>query len=877
MRFGKARLEFDTLNRFLSWVLERDQLEIRDVLPQISQHPFFLIAGTGLGKTVGIPLHLLLRTFQSAGTAANPAPVVWVVEPRISIVKEQMAFMNGLWAVFLDQSELQGAPPLFGSISSATGRVNPDAPIRFITTGLLWLLAQGKQLQPGRDRVVVDEAHVTLEQGPDIELAVAALRRADIKVDFMSATVATEGLQESLGGFDLIVADPQRFPVWKHNLQAPVEEALADLIQNTLITPDYATAYYPQTGEYPDAAAVREAVADPARSHGMLFVINSFAGDHSDARRIRNALRRTQPDLPVLLLAGEVVRDARRLAVFSDELLQVERRGQNYVVIATSVVEMGITFPTLDYVVTLDSGYEGEVYEDDPITVVRPLGVNALMQRLGRVGRRRPGIAYITKEVGASYSSLTDQELNTVALERQPIRFPVAAGAVGLVAYLGCEDGATDVQEWLASLGLPSRPDKDPSLCAAVEQRMDAIRHLGLASEEGLTDLGERVKQWLGRLHLPIAIELEKAVADRHLARLLFWLVVGTLGNRPAVTLRARNDFFVDYEVAHPDISHVVQVWDGWSDETLACVAVVAMAASLFPSTMFPSSKQRGLDTETREVQRWAALAGVDSRTLLNLGISVEQLWSKCCKNHAQELSDLGLEPGISPPSLRQMTWRSLMTNLDVPSLSQVLIGLPGLTKVIVQAGDVAFDWSEYEGERRGTVRQDDTPVRLVGGRSYSARLQPAGDIRLDEGTWRLTQLSGPLDSLGPSDAPAGHSEEASSVPPVKGPGPSIPRGTIGVDDIARELGVPHTVLLARLRAAGYTVNIASKVDRQVVLRLLAPSKPPAQPEAARRSEPEEKPRRPGQTTWSPAHSSRDSPGVLKRFVNVIRGRPPSG
>ena len=87
---------------------------------------------------------------------------------------------------------------------------------------------------------------------------------------------------------------------------------------------------------------------------------------------------------------------------------------------------MGITWETLDYVVTMDSEYESVNIDGYQVLLTVPLGTNALKQRIGRVGRKRAGCGYITKEFGTEYTDMTDEELNGAGLKNQPISFPLS-------------------------------------------------------------------------------------------------------------------------------------------------------------------------------------------------------------------------------------------------------------------------------------------------------------------------------------------------------------------------------------------------------------------------------------------------------------------
>ncbi len=52
---------------FLRYVINRDKLSINEYLEYMGQDPFFLVAATGLGKTVAVPVHALIRVMENIG------------------------------------------------------------------------------------------------------------------------------------------------------------------------------------------------------------------------------------------------------------------------------------------------------------------------------------------------------------------------------------------------------------------------------------------------------------------------------------------------------------------------------------------------------------------------------------------------------------------------------------------------------------------------------------------------------------------------------------------------------------------------------------------------------------------------------------------
>ncbi|MCR4315417.1 MAG: helicase-related protein, partial [Planctomycetes bacterium] len=425
-------------------LVNRDKLDIFDVLDQLAKRDsFFLIASTGLGKTVIVPLFLLMREMRYQQTdqpeRAKAGPRIWVVEPKIAIAQSLHQVMNLWWSEHVSEARpvLKGFN-LFGCKTKVDHR-DLDAPIMFITTGIFSIYARKGLFEPGRDLVLIDEAHVTLETDEALELGIGICRRRGVALNYMSATVDATDIPQRLGA-RVVKAEKRRFPVWKHNLRQPIDQILVDLVERTLVNPEEAEELFPKKD---DEAwrSVRDAVLERDRAKGMLVVVNSYTANDSDAKRLERMLLETPfaDKIAVRTLAGEVLRDPKRRAAYEADLKRWKEQKVRYVLIATSVVEMGVTLPDLDFVVSMDSALE----EVENGVRLGPLGTNALIQRIGRVGRERPGIAYISRDIGAPYSLFSDEELNEVdALEPEPIRWPTERGNLEWLAYYSFD------QEW---------------------------------------------------------------------------------------------------------------------------------------------------------------------------------------------------------------------------------------------------------------------------------------------------------------------------------------------------------------------------------------------------------------------------------------------
>jgi len=728
---------------FLKWIVASDKLEIANYMEEMRNDPFFLVAATGLGKTVGVPIHVLIRQIQREGRNKDSKTHVWVIEPRIPIAIEQAEYMNHLWDEFrVKQSHShRKTKPLFGCITSASGSVNPDAPIQFVTTGIFEMYTREGKLDPINDRVIIDEAHVTVEQNPGVELGIALCRKAGVTVDYMSATVDVKGLKEALGVHNIIRADQARNVIWKSNLLKPIVETISDLVEGTLVSPRRDSNYYP-TNEYANAKKVTDSALEPGRSHGMLVVVNSFNGDTSDIRKLTNKLRESHPTIPVLHLASDVIRDPKLQAEFKVRLSGIESRRENYVIMATSVVEMGITFPTLDYVVTMDSGYVQETIGDVSFPVVAPLGVNSLLQRIGRVGRRRPGIAYISNEVGADYSSLEDGPLNNSALAYEPIRYPLSSAPLMTLAYYAAQQDWDDLDTWLTDLKLPSKIQEDEGRMEFFHEQFEKLELLGITKEGKLTELGVRMDQWIGRADIAYATHLQRRFADgASREEVLFWIVATALSNTSANSLKAQYGHFVDFDGSHKEIANRIDVWSGAGHEDVALFRVIAEISELAPGYFWDKAKRTVLNGSS--FYKWSNWAGLDARKFVKAGQSITDtvmLFAKINEKSPEFVEIFGNARDLKAASI---SWMSVYKKLPIKTIEKQLAGLAGTTKIVLSYNEAmnAFEWLDEAHGHEGIVSQDNTPVRLDEKMSYAARITPSRETRGEAASWRVVSL----------------------------------------------------------------------------------------------------------------------------------------
>jgi|GEM_PF-3460019 len=518
------------LRDFLEHELARGALPIRSYLSRIGPQPFFLVAATGVGKTVAVPLHLYLQLSVSAaegGSSSGDSPRIYVVEPTIPLCRREAEHMNDAYRAFLrDRNQSQARHLPFGHITGS-GKFNPRAPIVFITTGVFELIARSDDYDPALTRFVIDEAHRILAQQEGVEIAVAVARGRGTCIDFMSATVDTATLAADLS-VSVIEATEERFPVIKATKMQPLDACIADLAFDCLLNPQ--AAPIPKPTEFTRDADRRrcerlrlhllslQSYVDPIdgqtypglleRPQGMLVIVNSHRGERADTRRIAELLRSrfstSGQFVEVLRLASAVERDVDQRRSFEQRIASIESARGRYVIVATSVVEMGLTFPSLDFIVTMDTELETALAYGGEVIRERPLGVNAFLQRIGRVGRKRPGIAFVSREAtrtggNPDWSSWSADRLAR-ELQVEPIRYALSRSDMRELAFFAYEHdvrgGIRFAADFLADYRLPSKPQNSPELLGRLVAERNAIRGAGLSNDGvRLNQIGKRFRE----------------------------------------------------------------------------------------------------------------------------------------------------------------------------------------------------------------------------------------------------------------------------------------------------------------------------------------------------------------------------------------------
>jgi ATP-dependent helicase HrpB len=313
------------------------KLPIDALLPEVGaalQRGKYLVieAPPGAGKTTRIPPALL--------------PIargeIVVLEPRR--LAARMAARRVASELGERLGETVGYQVRFEDVSG------PRTRIRFVTEGVLTRRLLSDPRLRGVDVVILDEFH---ERHLDSDLALALLKRLDVRIVVMSATLDAAPIAKFLGNCPVLRSEGKLF--------------------------DVKVEYTPHS-----AAALEDQVAAAVNRLGTLDGdVLVFLPGAAEIRRAARALERS--NLLVLPLHGDLSPEEQDRAV--------ARADRRKVILSTNVAESSITIEGVTAVI--DSGL-ARVASDSPWTGLSSLDVKRISQasatqRAGRAGRTAPG------------------------------------------------------------------------------------------------------------------------------------------------------------------------------------------------------------------------------------------------------------------------------------------------------------------------------------------------------------------------------------------------------------------------------------------------------------------------------------------------------
>jgi superfamily II DNA/RNA helicase len=492
---GQDQVSIDIFNQFKQFLITQLKLDaIKEYLPEMKHKPFFLLAATGLGKTVIVPLHNWLEIFNRVKHTRiysydnNHTPSVFVVVPTVTIAEDQVSFLNEMYDKFCELNQIN-SKSLFGC-KTVKGSINNNAPIQFLTTGVFEAMAVNDSFQLTNHAIIIDEAHKVLETSCGFEVALTNLRYKGVRIDYMSATVDTRGLLEKLGVELIIKADSIRHPIYKYNTNQSMIDSMVDVIQHCLIKCSHKSPYLPKS-EFCDRDFYDE-LSDSwnHRPSAMLAIVNS----KRDIEELTSVVNDNFPSFPVLHYSSAIKRSHQLNNEFQARVKELTRQNKNYLIISTNVVEMGVTFDNLDWVITKDQEYTNV---NDKLTLT-PLKVNSLYQRLGRVGRHGLGIGIITNDGGSYYSSLPNHELN--CLTNETINFPCQTGGDDLIAMNTILHNWSDSEfkNKLTQWNCPSQVHLNSTRVEAIINKREILKDLyTMNPDQSISNMGRLMHQMM--------------------------------------------------------------------------------------------------------------------------------------------------------------------------------------------------------------------------------------------------------------------------------------------------------------------------------------------------------------------------------------------
>jgi hypothetical protein len=137
--------------------------------------------------------------------------------------------------------------------------------------------------------------------------------------------------------------------------------------------------------------------------------------------------------------------------------------------------------------------------------------VNALYQRIGRAGRVRPGMAFIARDFGASYTTLDDEAL-AAGLTVAPIRYPLAKGSFLKLALYSFREQMPEreLRQRITALNLPSRIQDNEDLWRRFLAERSRLQRIGIAIGDKLSGAGAESLRFIGLDDMDFAVLLAR-------------------------------------------------------------------------------------------------------------------------------------------------------------------------------------------------------------------------------------------------------------------------------------------------------------------------------------------------------------------------------
>ncbi|XP_041825881.1 ATP-dependent RNA helicase DHX29 isoform X2 [Melanotaenia boesemani] len=424
---------------------EREQLPVfqhrRRILEALQRHPVAVVAGeTGSGKSTQIP-QFLLEELLTGGKAAQSCNIVVTQPRRISAV-----------SLACRVSEELGCEDGPGSKSSLCGyqiRMENQSGdwtrLLYCTTGVLIRKLQHDKHLSSLTHIIVDEVHERSVQS-DFLLTIlkdVVMRRSDLKLILMSATVDCDKFSNYFNRCPVITVPGRTFPVEVYHLEDIVEETGYILEKDS----EYSQKILEEEEEVSISVTQK---GGKTLQHQEVIVRDSNSWDLGPdldhfSSRTRQVLQYMNPNKINMDLLVDLVHYLDKAPQFADvdgailiflpglahiqqlyDLLSSDKRfqdkkrfrivalhstisskdqasaftvppaGLRKIVLSTNIAETGVTIPDVVFVIDSGKTKENKYHESSQMSSLVETFVSkaSALQRQGRAGRVRNGFCF---------------------------------------------------------------------------------------------------------------------------------------------------------------------------------------------------------------------------------------------------------------------------------------------------------------------------------------------------------------------------------------------------------------------------------------------------------------------------------------------------
>ncbi|KAL2162528.1 hypothetical protein VTH06DRAFT_7442 [Thermothelomyces fergusii] len=394
----------------------------QQVVDIVEREQVVIVCGeTGCGKSTQVPSFLLEHQLLQG----RPCKIYCTEPRRISAISLARRVSEELGEGRGDLGTNRSLVGYSIRLESSTAR---ETRLVYATTGILMRMLEGSNDLQDITHLVLDEVH---ERSIDsdfllIVLKKLLLRRKDLKVVLMSATVDAERFSKYLGGAPVLTVPGRTFPVRVQFLEDAVEltgytvdqrsqEKLTELDDEAEAEVDADASSKPELlrGLKSYSARTRNTLAqmDEYRiEYDLIVQLISRIADDAEYARYSKAILVFLPGIAEIRTLNDMLLADRAFAsnwlvypmhssIASEEqeaAFHVPPPGMRKIVLATNIAETGITIP--DVTCVIDTGKHREMHFDERRQMSRLVDsfisrANA-KQRRGRAGRVQEGLCF---------------------------------------------------------------------------------------------------------------------------------------------------------------------------------------------------------------------------------------------------------------------------------------------------------------------------------------------------------------------------------------------------------------------------------------------------------------------------------------------------